>query len=133
MLLFSNLIYFAEAFLLSRILLRGPSPTVLPRLLDQRKKNYQQMVPSALEKKTPLTPTLPTRRRRRWMPWTKVHDRRIFSLRGGCLYSFEERPMKIASSSLPWTPLTFNITKMSWLHGMALIDFCINMFYLQLS
>jgi hypothetical protein len=94
---------------------------VLPRRLDQRKKNCQQMAPSALEKKTLLTPTLPTRRRRRWMLWVKVHDRRISSLSGGFLYSFEERLMKIASSSLPWTPLTFNITKMSWLHGMALI------------
>jgi len=55
------------------------------------------------------------------MLWVKVHDRRISSLSGGFLYSFEERLMKIASSSLPWTPLTFNITKMSWLHGMALI------------
>ena len=94
---------------------------VLPRRLDQRKKNCQQMAPSALEKKTLLTPTLSMRRRRRWMLWMKVHDRRIFSLRASFLYPFEERPMEIVSNSLPWTPFTIDITKMSWPHGMALI------------
>jgi hypothetical protein len=44
-----------------------------------------------------------------------------FSRLGVAFSILEERPMKIASSSLPWTPLTFDITKMSWLHGMALI------------
>jgi len=51
----------------------------------------------------------------------KVHDRRIFSLRGDFLYSFEKRPMKIASGSLPWTPLTSDITnELATRHGFDL-------------